>query len=242
MKLTSLIIILLLIMSSCIKELPNTARKLTEVEAVDSLRKIVGNTGVIKVLSNSKNSGVVHPFSIVDSNVKLRILSLSEFKKVYSNFDLLLVNSKGVLLRIDTVNAGGNIKSYSLKGFDIYDTLAPGSYTFRISPNLPGIDYNGNSSYLTFMNVFFEIGSDRSVVGSPQITYTGINLFSWNQVATSTNYFDPLSNTSTFTIAGSVLFGIQIGGFTLGWSRSHYIGLVINPDADKPVFCRELNF
>ena len=73
------------------------------------------------------------------------------------------------------------------------------------------------------MYLDFNTDANGRVIGTPTISFSGIGIFSFNQINMSTITFNPISGNNFFTITGNNLFGIQLGGMTIGWtSRTNY--------------------
>ena len=73
------------------------------------------------------------------------------------------------------------------------------------------------------MYLDFNTDASGKIIGTPSISFVGIGFYSWSQINASQITFNPSNTTSTFTITGINLLGIQIGGVTLGWpSRTNY--------------------
>ena len=82
------------------------------------------------------------------------------------------------------------------------------------------------------MHLDFNTDQFGRVIGTPTLSFTGIGFFYWTYVNSSSITFNPSTTTSTFTITGNNLFGIQLGGLTLGWTeRSNYY-FSVNMDSD----------
>lgn len=132
-------------------------------------------------------------------------------------------------LTIDSANIDSNfIKSNMIKShYDFEEGPRPaGLYRYSFSPL-----QNGNTSLFSNLNIAFNTNTNGSIYGTPSIYFTGINLFSWSPQQTSQISFNPSTFTSTFTITGNVVFGIQFsGGFTIGWSTTTTFYVIINMD------------
>jgi hypothetical protein len=93
---------------------------------------------------------------------------------------------------------------------------------------------NNNIMPHGFYTMHLDFNTDQfgRVIGNPTLSFTGVGFFSWTFVNASQINFNSSNTTSTFTITGNNLFGIQLGGLTLGWSnRSNYY-FTVNMDSD----------
>ena len=142
--------VFLINMLGCTKD-KIVAEKNIDPNVISEIKKIVGQNGEIKLLSNSINLSS-QTFKLNNDTVKL--LSLLEFK---SAFDLL--NTDSTLLTailIDSPSNEGIIKSSTLNSNVYIDRpRQPGLYRYSFSPMV-----NGNTSY--FSNYLF--GSDAQRV------------------------------------------------------------------------------
>jgi len=124
------------------------AEKNIDPNVILEIKKVVGQNGEIKVLSNSINLSN-QTFKLNNDTVKL--LSLLEFK---SAFDVL--NTDSTLLTailIDSPSNEGAIKSSSLNSNVYIDRpRQPGLYRYSFSPMV-----NGNTSYFSNLNLSFNV-------------------------------------------------------------------------------------
>ena len=195
------------------------AEKNIDPNVISEIKKIVGQNGEIKLLSNSINLSS-QTFKLNNDTVKL--LSLLEFK---SAFDVL--NTDSTLLTailIDSPSNEGIIKSSTLNSNVYIDRpRQPGLYRYSFSPMV-----NGNTSYFSNLNLSFNIGNNGSIIGTPSLYFSGINLFSWQPFQSSMISFNPQTYISTYAITGLTVFGIQLGGLTIGWSSTITFYIRIN--------------
>jgi hypothetical protein len=156
------------------------------------------------------------------NNDTVKLLSLLEFK---SAFDVL--NTDSTLLTailIDSPSNEGIIKSSTLNSNVYIDRpRQPGLYRYSFSPMV-----NGNTSYFSNLNLSFNIGNNGSIIGTPSLYFSGINLFSWQPFQSSMISFNPQTYISTYAITGLTVFGIQLGGLTIGWSSTITFYIRIN--------------
>jgi len=94
---------------SCTKETFETKKELNEQEAINEIRKIVGNKGKIITL-NKGNYSSVKSQNVADST-KIKYISLDQLKEI-----IKIMNSKEPIIgTIDSINVSENkIKSNSL--------------------------------------------------------------------------------------------------------------------------------
>jgi hypothetical protein len=87
---------------------------------------------------------------------------------------------------------------------------------------------NGNTSYFSNLNLSFNVGNNGGIIGTPSLYFSGINLFSWQPLQSSMISFNPQTYISTYAITGLTVFGIQLGGLTIGWSSTITFYIRIN--------------
>ena len=198
--------VFLINMLGCTKD-KIVAEKNIDPNVISEIKKIVGQNGEIKLLSNSINLSS-QTFKLNNDTVKL--LSLLEFK---SAFDLL--NTDSTLLTailIDSPSNEGIIKSSTLNSNVYIDRpRQPGLYRYSFSPMV-----NGNTSYFSNLNLSFNIGNNGSIIGTPSLYFSGINLFSWQPFQSSMISFNPQTYISTYAITGLTVFGM----FSVTWVNS----------------------
>ena len=87
--------------------------------------------------------------------------------------------------------------------------------------------YGINTHYSTFsvLNLWYETDIYGRVIGTPTLFYTGVNfLQTWTQLLTTSIQFNQGNLTSSFSIGGTTLTGINVYGQNIGWTTSsHYI-------------------
>ncbi|MCX6289380.1 MAG: hypothetical protein NTW92_06415 [Bacteroidetes bacterium] len=217
-KLFIMVFIFLINILGCTKD-KLIAEKNIDTNAILEIKKIVGQNGEIKVLSNSIN---LSNHSIQFNNDTVKLLSLLEFK---SAFDLL--NTDSTLLTailIDSPKNEGVVKSSFINSNVYIDRpKQPGLYRYSFTPLM-----NGNTSYFSNLNLSFNVGNDGSIIGVPSLYFSGINLFSWQPLQYSMISFNPQTYISTYAVTGLSVFGIQLGGLTIGWSSTITFYIRIN--------------
>lgn len=219
-----------IIFFGCSKESAQLSKDQQEQNAINEIRKIVGNNGVIKISNNKQISTFVSTNSDLafPDTTQPITLTLEQFREAYTFLysgkfwkNAIVVNSKFIAIN-------------SIKSFDIYEEdpiQKPGYHNVRFSPTMPGLGYFGSNSSL-FSSLNLQYNSDKMglVVGSPSISFTGITLFAWNQ-----NYLSPIqtqfnynqqSGNSVFTIGGNARFGI--GNFN--WESNISYTITIGAD------------
>ena len=226
-------------LTSCAKQVANADQD--EVN-ISQLKKIVGNEGLIlKAIPASSN---IISNSIQGINKQSsKTLTLDEFSKIYQNIKAgrnKKIEFKEFKYQKDT--AGNNEKivesKSTIKSFDMYEDAEDGSGP-RVLPegfhwftNYNSItqNNNGNSSILSSMTLLFNTDTYGRVVGNPSLIFSGITLFTWNQVYLSPISYNLANHTSTFTISGTATFGISTGGTVLGWVSRETYQVVVNTD------------
>ena len=217
-KLFIMVFIFLINILGCTKD-KLIAEKNIDTNAILEIKKIVGQNGEIKVLSNSIN---LSNHSIQFNNDTVKLLSLLEFK---SAFDLL--NTDSTLLTAILIDSPKNesvVKSSFINSNVYIDRpKQPGLYRYSFTPLM-----NGNTSYFSNLNLSFNVGNDGSIIGVPSLYFSGINLFSWQPLQYSMISFNPQTYISTYAVTGLSVFGIQLGGLTIGWSSTITFYIRIN--------------
>jgi hypothetical protein len=233
--------LLFFFLTSCTKQL--TSADQDEIN-ISQLKKIVGNEGLIlKAIPASSN---IISNSIQGINKQSsKTLTLDEFSKVYQNIKAGRNKKnefkfKEFKYQKDTAGKYEKIveSKNTIKSFDMYEDAEDGSGP-RVIPsgfhwftNYNSItqNNNGNSSLLSSMTLLFNTDTYGRVVGSPSIIFSGITLFTWNQGYLSPISYNLANHTSTFTISGTVSFGISTGGTVLGWVSRETYEIVVNTD------------
>lgn len=137
------------------------------------------------------------------------------------------------------------IKSNSIKSLDENDDIVGGAkkegyYHVQFDYSSP---LNKDLGGFYTLHFYFNTDANGRVIGAPTISYTGFGIFSWQQVNISTISFNPISNTSQFTITGINTYGAQVGGMTIGWSSisNFQISVNMNEFSTKQVILTEQN-
>jgi hypothetical protein len=215
-------ICILMFSSSCQKESSTS----TLDDSMSKVRDIVGGSGNLIALNEK------------DIN-DIPLLSIDEFRMAYKEF-----NSPKKFTGIAELKQNENTSIVSVKktssttAYDEYEDDGPrpagyyhASFPFYVSYYT---SINNNIMPHGFYTMHLDFNTDQfgRVIGNPTISFTGIGFFSWTYVNASQINFNTSNTTSTFTITGNNLFGIQLGGLTLGWTnRSNYF-FTVNMDSD----------
>ncbi len=215
-------ICILIFLSSCKKESSTT--KLDD--SMSKVRDIVGESGRFITLDEKNMNNVP-------------VLSIDEFKLAYKEFNSpKKFTAIAELKQNDNTSNASVKKTSSITTYDEYEDDGPrpagyyhASFPFYVSYYT---SINNNIMPHGFYTMHLDFNTDQfgRVIGNPTLSFTGIGFFSWTYVNASQINFNSSNTTSTFTITGNNLFGIQLGGLTLGWSnRSNYF-FTVNMDSN----------
>ncbi len=215
-------ICILILLSSCKKESSTT--KLDD--SMSKVRDIVGESGRFITLDEKNMNNVP-------------VLSIDEFKLAYKEFNSpKKFTAIAELKQNDNTSNASVKKTSSITTYDEYEDDGPrpagyyhASFPFYVSYYT---SINNNIMPHGFYTMHLDFNTDQfgRVIGNPTLSFTGIGFFSWTYVNASQINFNSSNTTSTFTITGNNLFGIQLGGLTLGWSnRSNYF-FTVNMDSN----------
>jgi len=200
---------------SCTKETFETKKELNEQEAINEIRKIVGNKGKIITL-NKGNYSSVKSQNVADTT-KIKYISLDQLKEI-----IKIMNSKEPIIgTIDSINVSENkIKSNSLspliKKMEDDSVLNNGLYLCRFS-------FYG----LSTINLYYSLDPNNQVY-NPSMQMNGISLIGWQTSNLSRINFNPSTSISSFTFAGSATLGLNIGNQNIGWSSGWQITFWVN--------------
>jgi hypothetical protein len=225
---------LLIITIGCKKASDVTNQSQVNKDPVTAIRSIVGNKGTISILKNQQNYSLKS--SEKDEVLKdssLRILSIQEFKKLYQELNTI----EFVQIGLDSnLNKKKSSSEYADDDYD--DPGKPGLHKVQFYA-FPKSVFDGtfgiNNSPFSFciLNLWYETDKYGQVIGNPQIFYTGITLLQiWTQLTTTSIKFDKNNLTSSFTIGGTNLYGINVLGQNIGWTTSSKFIITINMDSE----------
>ena len=225
-----IIVFLFVLLFGCEKD-NSTNEIMSESKAILAVKNIVGDEGTLTVLSNHSNSAKQ---SMQISEDTIKPLSLKDFQSAFNSLSVDSNSVSAVLLE-SPIPSNTQIESNSIQ--PMYEEeedgpRTPGLYRFIFLPKT-----GGNSSYFSNMNLSYNLGANGQIIGTPSLYFSGLHLFNWQPAQTSVISFDKNTFTSTFTITGTTTFGIQLGGFTIGWSSNitFYITVINNELNLNPV-------
>ena len=225
---------MLFLFQSCHKEIKVLNQNTPEQYAISEVQKIVGNEGNVFVItnlsSNKKNSVNINGQNIVTVN-------LEKFKDIVNQLKSDTLPHNGIKYFDSVFIDNVKIKIAALNSFDEWDGPKPaGMYRYYFGPL-----QNGNSSFLTNLNISFNTNQDGSMHGSPSIYFSGITLFGWQPQQISSIAYNASNYVSTFAITGTTTFGIQCsGGLTIGWTSTitFYVRISMDENDANPVEIR----
>lgn len=228
-----LLILLSTSLISCTKDIFLTKSEIEEQNAINEVRKIVGNKGEVFIIGKAGSTNIKSQ-STTDTT-KMKYLTLDQLKELVKRMS----SKEKIIGTIGSIPKSENtIKSNSIKSFDEYeDDPRKAGYYHAEFPFYTGYYTNVNNA-ISFsgrytMHLDFNTDMYGRVIGNPTISFTGIGLVTFSQVNTSNITFDPKTGNNYFTITGLSAFGFQVGGGTLGWStRSNYLFTVNMDDAN----------
>ena len=219
----------------CKKESEVTKTSQVEKDPVATIRSIVGNKGIITILNNQQNSSL--KFSEKGEALKdssLRILSIQEFKKVYQELNSI----QYVQIGLDSNQ--NKKKSSSEYADDNYedDPGKPGLHKvqFYAAPiNFFDGTFGINNSLFSFciLNLWYETDIYGRVIGTPLLFYSGVTVLqTWTQLLVTNIQFNQNNYTSSFSIGGTNLYGINVLGQNIGWTTSSRYIITVSMDSN----------
>lgn len=228
------LLLILVVLVSCKKEITEEKQNSIEKNAINEIKKIVGNQGNIFIIPPQTDSSKTQ--HVIFSN-KANNVNIETFKKLYDQIlnDTLPHIFKSIIDSgaLNNINSKYKINSISFYEDDNDDPKPAGLYRFTYGPLT-----NGNSSFFANLNISFNTNQNGSINGNPSLYFSGINLFSWQPQQTSQISFNPITYVSRFAITGTAVFGIQTsGGMTIGWSSNitFYVNINMNQYNFNPV-------
>lgn len=196
---TIFLLSVILIMTSCTKQIyPLTSEQATQ-NAIKEIRKIIGNEGLVSVESKSFDDLIHRQMISMDLQKKsIRKLSIYEFKELF-------LALKDTIKLISLLNAK-SAPQYKTFSDDV--PIRPGrSGSHSLSFYTPYF-LSGSSprSILTTLNLNYNTDLYGRVIGQPNIYFTGISVFSWVQTTPNPLInFNSNTLTSSFIISGTTL-------------------------------------
>lgn len=218
--------------SSCKKETSAFIPNQNNTDPVLKIREIVGNKGQISIFKKSEFSfsGKINDQT---NDSSLRILTIQEFKALYNGLN----NTKFIQIGLDSsLNRKKALTEYADDEYD--DPGKPGLHKvqFYAAPfNYFNGTYGINNSNipLAILNLWYETDIRGKVVGTPQLFFTGLSfLQTWTQLIISAILFSQNGYTSTFSLGGTTLYGINLYGQTIGWTNSSKYIIKISMDSN----------
>jgi hypothetical protein len=204
-------------------------------DPVATIRSIVGNKGIITILNNQQNTSLKSSEKgevLKDSN--LRILSIQEFKKVYQELNSI----QFVQIGLDSnLNQKQSSSEYADDNYDD-DPGKPGLHKVQFYA-APFSYLNGTNGInisdlpLSILNLWYETDIYGRVIGTPLLFYTGISLLqTWTQLLVTNIQYNQNNYTSSFSIGGTNLYGINVFGQNIGWTTSSRYIITVSMDSN----------
>lgn len=200
---------------SCTKDVHLTKSEIEEQNAINEVRKIVGNKGDVFIIGKAGSSNIKSQ-SLTDTT-KIKYLTLDQLKEFIRR-----VNSKEIIIGItdSTEKSENTIKSNSIstyiKKMDDDSLLNNGLYQCSFS-------YYGIST----INLYYSLDQRNQVI-NPSMQLNGISLIGWQTSNLSKINFNPSNSISSFSFAGSANLGLNIGNYNIGWSSGWTLTFWVN--------------
>lgn len=222
---------ILIVFAGCKKDIDISNQNSIEKNAINEVKKIVGDDGNIFIMPISNDTGNINHTNTDD---KINIIKIEIFKNLYEQIQK---DTLPHFFKIVIDSATLNFDTYKINSLifldDDEDPRPAGLYRYSFGPLK-----NGNTSFFANLNLAFNTNQDGSINGSPSLYYSGINLFSWQPQQMSQISFNPYTYVSMFAITGTISFGIQTsGGMTIGWTSTitYYVSINMNEYNSNPV-------
>jgi uncharacterized protein YfkK (UPF0435 family) len=204
----------------CRKEIPQLSNEQIQQNAINEIRKIVGNNSIITVLNNKST---IHSLSI-DENISTTV-TIEQLKDLYA-----LVNDKSRFVfsnlnKVSVLATQNELKTTSLSNFgEFSDPLRPGLYKAIFK----------GPTFLYSTVIYFRIGNSGGVEGTPSATISPNYLYdpytfsitSWSAIS-----YNSYSSISKFSISGSLGMNVGMGGMAFNVvSRDIFFDFTVNSD------------
>ncbi len=234
------LLFIMILFQNCEKENYNTTKIFSETNMINEVKKLVGEDETLFIINNYDSGIKSNKFSgSIKTNFKP--LSLNEFKALHKIINKkITLNTEAIKVKGIGKNKSDSIRSNGIKAYEELvddDPRAAGYYHARF-PYYTWYytNINNDVGLAGKYEMYLDFNTDENgrVIGSPTISFTGIGLFSFNQINASNITFNAANGNSYFTITGSSVFGFQFGGATIGWtSRSNYMFTVNMDEANS---------
>ena len=226
------LLFLLMFTISCTKKESELTMQDKQTNAIKQLKEIVGEQGEIKIIIPSESKSI---FTIYENSnqAKIKNLSLNEFKEVFKEIgtEIKYEAVRSTLVLDSSISPTSKIKSNSIQTFDDdEEDDGPGKAGYHHAQFAPGSILNKDKIGKYILHLFFNTNNSGQIVGNPTLFYTGIGLYSWQQMNMSNISFNPSNNSSNFIITGINTYGVQIEGLTIGWSSYANFNITISMD------------
>lgn len=241
----------ILILSSCSKQLPIALPDQSSKNIIQAIRDIVGGDGRIITLDTAifMDKNFNPNLNTISSKSYIKVLSIKEFKNLFQEFHQRTISftSNGSStskhkFTYQSLLSNNQIKSNDYDNIDIgypelEDSSRPGVAGYHHAQFFPSSNLNKDMGGFYTLHLYFNTDLNGRVIGNPSIFYSGVGFYSWQQMNNSTISFNSQTLISNFTITGIGVYGLQVGGVTLGWSDlvNFRIKIDMNESVDKQV-------
>ncbi len=236
LRIVSSLTLVMLLFQNCEKENYYKSKNLSEIEVINQARYLIGGDEKLFII-NSKDSGLSSNKLSDNIKINFRPLSLNEFVLFHKIINKkTTLSSEAIKIKGIRNNQLDSIKSNGIQVHDEldYDDPRKAGYYHARFPYYTWYytNINNDVGLAGKYEMYLDFNTDENgrVIGSPTVSFTGLGLFSFNQINSSDITFNSSNGNSYFTITGSTVFGFQFGGATIGWtSRSNYM-FTVNMD------------